>query len=93
MKIYQVDAFTNEKFKGNPAAVCVLPAEETADELWMQSVALEMNLSETAFVYKTAKKEGGWIFIKMVYTDYGGRFVWSCNLSNFAYPLGRRLFG
>ncbi len=25
MKIYQVDAFTSEKFKGNPAAVCVLP--------------------------------------------------------------------
>lgn len=59
MKIYQVDAFTNEKFKGNPAAVCVLPDDEGADEQWMQSVALEMNLSETAFVYKTAKKEGG----------------------------------
>lgn len=46
--IYQVDAFTSEPFKGNPAAVCVL--EEPADPQWMQAVAAEMNLSETAFV-------------------------------------------
>lgn len=50
MKIYQVDAFTNEKFKGNPAAVCVLPNDFDADEEWMQNLASEMNLSETAFV-------------------------------------------
>ena len=46
--IYQVDAFTSEPFKGNPAAVCVL--EKTVDEQWMRNVALEMNLSETAFL-------------------------------------------
>ena len=46
--IYQVDAFTNEPFKGNPAAVCVL--DEPGDEVWMQNVAAEMNLSETAFL-------------------------------------------
>lgn len=46
--LFQVDAFTNRKFKGNPAAVCVLT--KPADESWMQSVAAEMNLSETAFV-------------------------------------------
>jgi len=57
MKIYQVDAFTHEKFKGNPAAVCILPAEYEADEKWMQNLAAEMNLSETAFV-KYAKKGG-----------------------------------
>ncbi len=45
--ISQVDAFTNRKFAGNPAAVCVL--SEPADESWMQNVAAEMNLSETAF--------------------------------------------
>jgi len=49
--LYQVDAFTSEKFKGNPAAVVVL--EENADESWMQSVAAEMNLSETAFLLPT----------------------------------------
>src|SRR5271170_1810352 len=45
--ISQVDAFTNRRFAGNPAAVCVL--SEPADEGWMQNVAREMNLSETAF--------------------------------------------
>ena len=46
--IYQVDAFTDRPFAGNPAAVCLLPAP--ADEAWMQAVAREMNLSETAFL-------------------------------------------
>jgi PhzF family phenazine biosynthesis protein len=50
LEIFQVDAFTNRPFAGNPAAVCVLP--ETADEKWMQSLANEMNLSETAFLVK-----------------------------------------
>ena len=47
-EIFQVDAFTNKPFAGNPAAVCVLP--EAADEEWMQHLANEMNLSETAFL-------------------------------------------
>ena len=46
--LYQVDAFTHERFKGNPAAVCVLKNER--DLAWMQNVAAEMNLSETAFI-------------------------------------------
>jgi PhzF family phenazine biosynthesis protein len=50
--IYQVDAFAEKPFAGNPAAVCVL--EKPADEVWMQSVAMEMNLSETAFVTRRA---------------------------------------
>ena len=49
-EIFQVDAFTDTPFKGNPAAVCVLNIPR--DEAWMQNVASEMNLSETAFVYK-----------------------------------------
>ncbi|MGD1969684.1 MAG: PhzF family phenazine biosynthesis protein [Desulfobacterales bacterium] len=47
-EIFQVDAFTDKPFAGNPAAVCILP--EPADERWMQQVANEMNLSETAFL-------------------------------------------
>jgi PhzF family phenazine biosynthesis protein len=47
IRISQVDAFTDRRFGGNPAAVCVLG--EPADEKWMQNVAAEMNLSETAF--------------------------------------------
>lgn len=46
--IIQVDAFTAEPFKGNPAAVCLLSTPR--DEPWMQAVAGEMNLSETAFL-------------------------------------------
>jgi PhzF family phenazine biosynthesis protein len=48
LPIYQVDAFTDRPFAGNPAAICLLDDERDAS--WMQSVADEMNLSETAFV-------------------------------------------
>jgi PhzF family phenazine biosynthesis protein len=46
--IYQVDAFTDRPFAGNPAAVCILSAAPS--EAWMRDVAREMNLSETAFL-------------------------------------------
>jgi PhzF family phenazine biosynthesis protein len=46
--LFVVDAFTESAFGGNPAAVCLL--ESPAEPEWMQSVAAEMNLSETAFV-------------------------------------------
>jgi PhzF family phenazine biosynthesis protein len=47
VQIYQVDSFAGEPFRGNPAGVCLLDAPR--DEAWMQNVAAEMNLSETAF--------------------------------------------
>lgn len=50
IKLFQVDAFTDEPFAGNPAAICILPSPKDAS--WMQQVAQEMNLSETAFVCK-----------------------------------------
>lgn len=53
MKIYQVDSFTSKPFSGNPAGVCIL--EKPADENWMRSIAAEMNLSETAFLYPDKK--------------------------------------
>ena len=49
-KIFQIDAFTDKAFKGNPAAVCILTRHH--DDAWMQDVAQEMNLSETAFLSK-----------------------------------------
>jgi PhzF family phenazine biosynthesis protein len=49
---YQVDAFTCEPFHGNPAAVCLL--SEKRSDIWMQAVAQEMNLSETAFLLPEA---------------------------------------
>jgi len=54
LPIYQVDAFTDKPFAGNPAAVCIL--SEPGDEIWMQQVAREMNLSETAFLCR--QKDG-----------------------------------
>jgi PhzF family phenazine biosynthesis protein len=46
--IIQVDAFTDTPFRGNPAAVCLM--DQPQSDEWMQSVASEMNLSETAFL-------------------------------------------
>jgi PhzF family phenazine biosynthesis protein len=50
-----IDAFASQPFRGNPAAVCFL--SEPADAAWMQQVAGEMNLSETAFLHPV---DGGW---------------------------------
>ena len=52
-ELHLVDAFTGTPFRGNPAAVCTL--DGPADPVWMQRLASEMNLSETAFLYP----EGG----------------------------------
>ncbi|MEM0926703.1 MAG: PhzF family phenazine biosynthesis protein [Planctomycetota bacterium] len=49
--LWQVDSFTDRALRGNPAAVCVL--DEFPSTEWMQSVAGEMNLSETAFVVRS----------------------------------------
>ena len=49
-RVRVVDAFTEEPFSGNPAAVVILDA--MPEEVWMQAVAREMNLSETAFVIR-----------------------------------------
>src|SRR5204862_2125409 len=50
LRIVQVDAFASRPFSGNPAAVCILPGPR--DERWMQDVAREMNLAETAFLHQ-----------------------------------------
>ncbi len=73
-RIYQVDAFTDKPFAGNPAAICIL--DGPADPRWMQSVASETNLSETAFVFKREEGAGGgyglrW-FTPMVEVDLCG---------------------
>ncbi len=54
MRIFQVDSFTNRPFSGNPAGVCFLDSPRDSD--WMQKVAEEMNLSETAFL--SAEEDG-----------------------------------
>jgi PhzF family phenazine biosynthesis protein len=52
--IYQVDAFADHLFKGNPAAVCVL--DQWLSESVMQNIALENNLAETAFIVRNGKQ-------------------------------------
>ena len=54
LNCYIVDAFTRERFHGNPAAVCVL--EKWLTDALMQSIAIENNLSETAFVVRDGER-------------------------------------
>ncbi len=56
LSLVTVDAFTSVRFSGNPAAVCIIPRGKFS-ERWMQKVAGEMNLSETAFL--TSRDDGG----------------------------------
>lgn len=55
LPLFQVDAFATRPFTGNPAAVCLLDEPRPAE--WMQKVALEMNLAETAFL---VRRTDGW---------------------------------
>jgi PhzF family phenazine biosynthesis protein len=50
LPIFQVDAFTAEPFGGNPAGVCLM--SKAREAAWMQNVAREMNLAETAFLHR-----------------------------------------
>ena len=60
MRIRIIDAFTDRPFAGNPAAVCVLDGPDWPDEAWMQQVATEMNLSETAFARPEPGPDAEW---------------------------------
>jgi len=53
LKLYQIDAFANKPFEGNPAAIC--PLDNWLPDALMQSIAAENNLSETAFIVPTDK--------------------------------------
>jgi PhzF family phenazine biosynthesis protein len=57
MRIRIIDAFTDRPFAGNPAAVCLLDGPDWPSATWMQQVAAEMNLAETAFAHP---RDGGW---------------------------------
>lgn len=70
MKIYHIDAFTDKKFSGNPACVC-FPGPG-AEDTWMQSLAMEMNLSETAFLVKQGDDWGLRWFTPKIEVDLCG---------------------
>lgn len=92
IKCWQVDAFTDRPFAGNPAAICWL--EQEADDRWMQSVAAEMNLSETAFTRRLGDDfELRW-FTPTVEVDLCGHAtlatahaLWSANIAPRDKPL------
>ena len=82
-QLYQVDAFTDQPFHGNPAAVCLLRGPR--DEEWMQQVAGEMNLSETAFLERRADGFGLRWFTPTAEVDLCGHatlasahILWQC---------------
>ena len=90
--MYQVDAFSGRAFAGNPAAVCLLDAEKPAD--WMQSIAAEMNLSETAFI--TPRNSGydlRWFTPKAEVNLCGhatlasAHVLWECGLVEVQQPI------
>lgn len=56
-ELVQIDAFTDRPFRGNPAAICLL--DRAPSEEWMQELALEMNLSETAYLVPAELAGGG----------------------------------
>ena len=78
LPIYQVDAFTSELFRGNPAAV--VPLDSWRDDAWMQAVAAENNLSETAFFVPT---EDGYHLRWFTPTDE----IWLCGHATLASAL------
>ena len=85
-RIIQVDSFTDRPFAGNPAAVCLLDAP--APEPWMQHVASEMNLSETAFVHPI--EPGSPVSSALVHSPRGSRSVRSRHSGGGARALGRK---
>lgn len=73
MRLFQVDAFTSQRFGGNPAAICLVdPGAGEVDAAWMQQVAAEMNLSETAFVARRPDGYGLRWFTPTVEVDLCG---------------------
>ncbi len=85
LAIAQIDAFTERPFSGNPAAVCLLDREPEVS--WMQLVAREMNLSETAFLLPRGGEYGLRWFTPAVEVDLCGHatlasahFLWEQGL-------------
>lgn len=71
LPLFQVDAFADRPFAGNPAAVCLL--DRPGDPAWMQNVGREMNLSETAFLARQADGYDLRWFTPAVEVDLCGR--------------------
>jgi len=89
LKLFQIDAFTSDAFKGNPAAVCFM--DGARDDQWMANVAAEMNLAETAFLTRRGDDWDLRWFTPAVEVDLCGHAtlasahaIWSENISSDA---------
>jgi PhzF family phenazine biosynthesis protein len=87
LKLLQIDAFTSDAFKGNPAAVCFM--DGARDDRWMASFAAEMNLAETAFLTPNNRDWDLRWFTPTVEVDLCGHAtlasahaIWSENISS-----------
>jgi PhzF family phenazine biosynthesis protein len=87
LKLLQIDAFTSDAFKGNPAAVCFM--DGARDDQWMANVAAEMNLAETAFLTPNNRDWDLRWFTPTVEVDLCGHAtlasahaIWSENISS-----------
>lgn len=87
--IYQIDAFTNHLFRGNPAAVCLL--DQWPDDQILQNIAQENNLAETAFLVGTGEKYHIRWFTPAIEVDLCGHATLAAahvlfNLENYPHP-------
>jgi len=81
-EIYVVDAFHSEQFRGNPAGVCLLHGGES--DAWLQSVAAEVNASETAFVLLDSRG------YSLRYFTGRGASLWPCHTGQRPLAVGAR---
>ena len=96
LRYFVVDAFTNQPFAGNPAAV--VPLEEWKDDQWLQNVAMEMNLAETAYLVPNATGyDLRWFTPKVEASRYGCEFDCGSSArfasSRATYPIVRAPLG
>ena len=75
MRIRIVDAFTDRPFAGNPAGVLLLGADAFPDDTWLQRVAAEVNLSETAFAHPLPRRAPRRLGAALVHPGHRGRPV------------------
>jgi len=70
---FLVDAFTGEPFKGNVAGVCLV--DESLSDMQMQQIAMEVNVSETAFVFRMDKNFSLRWFTPLVEVSLFGSYI------------------
>jgi PhzF family phenazine biosynthesis protein len=94
MILYHVDAFTKTKFAGNPAGVCIISDTTSISDEFLQNIALEMNLSETAFIIRNDNEYHLRWFTPVTEVDFCGHatlasahILWELNIVDTNDPI------